>query len=255
MVALARRWYASADPAVCADFTDALLVRGWGKGGAQGRARCRRAIARAAPVRAVVVGAPVVEGGTATVKVSYTKDGARRADELEFVLVGGAWRVNRVSPGSAPAPAPAASAARTSTGGASGATPAATAPPKTQAPPQTSTGAPVSPVAQRFATLRPVGERSERGRAALRGTPDGKTFAVVFMHYRSGPAQAVEIVRGSCTSPGAALYRLPDLHAPAGVSAKTLPVELGGLPRAAAVVVHAAGAASPIAACGELSAA
>jgi hypothetical protein len=236
IVALVRDWYARSNSAVCTRFTDDLLRTGWGKTGSQGRQACRAAVGGAKPVQAVSVDAPAISGDRATVKVDYTTGGARRADEVGFVRVDGAWLVNTVTGGATPTPA---------------ATTGSSAP---QAGARTGQEGSTAPVPQFLATMTPVGGSHEHGTAVLRGTASGTTFAVLLMKRApAAHAEVADVVHGTCSRPGGLAHRLGDVEAGTGISSETLRVPLATFGRGSlAVIVRAGGAASPVASCGDL---
>jgi len=202
-----------------------------------------------------VVEQPQVNGNVATVKVDYTQQGSRRADEVRFVVVNGAWLADGITAGLTPTPAPSTSSSTGSatTQGATSQT--ATTQATTQTSPSTlpdaSTGTLVPPPAQFSATMKRAGGSRETGMAVLRGTPDGKTVVVLLMkHAPRGVTQAAEIVHGSCASLGSVAYKLTQVGN--GVSNTTLPVALGSFQGPFAAVVHSRGVSSAVASCGDL---
>jgi hypothetical protein len=246
MVSLVQTWYAKPNPAVCDQLTDNFLQTGWGKPGEAGRATCRSDVAKAKPVQAVTVQAPTVTGDKATVKVSYTLKGERRADDFGFVRVGGQWLADSVTGGARPSTtSPATTAAGTTPK-----PPATTKEPPATTAPETNPSSVGTP-AQFLATMKPVGS-DESGTAVLRGTSDGKTFAALLMkHAPAGRAQAAEIVRGACAAPGPVAFSLQRVDA--GISGTTLPVLLGSFHKGRfAVVVLSRGAGSRPVACGDV---
>ncbi len=94
IIALARAWYADADPAVCDQMTDAMLGHGWGMHGEEGRNECKKLVGNADPAVDVVVGSPTIDGDHATVEITYGPADDRRVDKLDLLLVSGAWQVD-----------------------------------------------------------------------------------------------------------------------------------------------------------------
>jgi len=270
IVALVREWYAQSNPAICSQLTDNLLQTGWQKSGDAGRQACRAELTQAKPEQAVVVEEPGINGSSATVKVDYTRAGKRYADELQFVLVNGAWLADSITPGLTPTPAPsqtpltagavtqagsAATATQTApttaqTSTAEATTQARTAPTTTETT-RSSTGTLVPPPPQILVAVKPVGSSHESGTAVFRSALGGSTFVTVLMkHAPRGASQAAAIVRGSCAAPGAVVYQLNPVSG--GASGKTLTVGLASFRGAFAVVVHTRGAATSVASCGDL---
>ena len=94
---LAVRWYAQADPGVCDEMTDPMLLLGWSATGADGRAACRTSIAEDDPVEDVVVGEASVDGDEGSVVVEFTLDGEPVRDIVRFRRVDDRWLIDGVS--------------------------------------------------------------------------------------------------------------------------------------------------------------
>ena len=288
LVAWVQGWYAHPEQsaeAVCGRLTDHLLQAGWGKSGAAGRSACHAALLKAQPVQALQVQQPVISNGSATLKVDYTLNGERRADQFGFVHSGGVWLADTLvsanptavggpgaqtaaAAGASTVPAPATTGTHASSVPAKPSTEAkhagstqgssqqkATTKPHqaTTVTPDTSTQTLVPPPAEFVATLAAAGSLKESGNAVFRATENGSTIAVLLMKGEPrGIVQQTEVRRGTCSSIGPLVFKLGPLQA--GVSNLTLPTPLATFGQhGLVVVVHMKGDTSPVVSCGAVS--